>query len=157
MLALTRSFGSCGETIDTVCTGVEQFRRPLEVGEAGQNVGLLLRKVDHERVRRGQVVTAPASVAPVGGFGCEVYVLTRDEGGRHTPFFDGYAPQFHFRTTDVTGTVHLRGTDAEMVLPGDNVSLQVDLVHPVPLDPGTRFAIREGGHTVGRGIITDVA
>ncbi len=143
-----------GETIDTVCTGVEQFRRPLDAGEAGQNVGLLLRKVDAERVRRGQVVTAPASVEPVAAFDCEIYVLTREEGGRHTPFFTGYAPQFHFRTADVTGTVDLR--DSEMVLPGDNVSLHVDLTHAVPLDPGTRFAIREGGHTVGRGIVTGV-
>ncbi|MCC7424599.1 MAG: elongation factor Tu [Planctomycetaceae bacterium] len=143
------------ETINTVCTGVEAFRHPLDTGKAGQNVGLLLRGIKHDQVSRGQVVTAPNSIEPTTEFECEVYVLSKEEGGRHTPFFDGYKPQFFFRTTDVTGASHLLG--AEMCLPGDNVRMKVVLEKPVPIQMGTRFAIREGGKTVGRGVVTGVA
>ncbi len=143
-----------GETIDTVCTSVEMFRKPLDVGLAGQNVGLLLRGVKHDQVSRGQVVTAPKSIEPKTEFESEVYVLTREEGGRHTAFFNGYRPQFYFRTTDVTGESRLLG--AEMCLPGDNVRMQVLLEKPVAIEKGSRFAIREGGRTVGRGIVTSV-
>ena len=144
-----------GETLNTVCTSVEAFRKPLEVGEAGQNVGLLLRGVKHDQVCRGQIVTVPNSIEPKTQFDCEVYVLSREEGGRHTAFFNGYRPQFFFRTTDVTGDARLVGT--EMCMPGDNVQMQVALDKPVALERGTRFAIREGGKTVGRGIVTHVA
>ncbi len=143
------------DSLATVVTDVEQFRKPLGVGEAGQNVGLLLRGVKHTQVQRGQVVTAPGAIEPKEAFDCEVYVLTKDEGGRHTPFFEGYAPQFYFRTTDVTGTAHL--VDAEMVRPGDHVRMKVGLHKPIAVEKGTRFAIREGGRTVGRGVVTSVA
>jgi elongation factor Tu len=140
--------------MDTVCTGVLAFHTPLEVGLAGQNVGLLVRGVKHDQVSRGQVVIAPHSLVPRREFHCEVYVLSKEEGGRHTAFFTGYRPQFFFRTSDVTGEARLLGSD--MCLPGDNVTMQVQLEKSVTLDTGTRFAIREGGKTVGRGIVTQV-
>jgi elongation factor Tu len=142
-------------TVKTVATGVEMFRKTLDSGQAGDNIGVLLRGIDREDVERGQVLAAPASITPHTKFDAGVYILKREEGGRHTPFFDGYRPQFYIRTMDVTGTVKLReGT--EMVMPGDNVPLEVELITPVALDPGSRFAIREGGHTVGAGVITAV-
>ena len=143
-----------GTTLNSVCTGVEEFKRPLDVGEAGHNVGLLLRGIKHDDVSRGQVVMAPGSMEPKTKFECEVYVLTKDEGGRHTPFFDGYRPQFFFRTTDVTGEARLLGAD--MCMPGDNVAMQIGLDKPVAIEKGTRFAIREGSRTVGRGVVTQV-
>ena len=144
------------EPLRTVCTSVEMFHRVLDVGIAGQNVGLLLRSVRHDEVCRGQVVSAPGSIEPRTEFEAEIYALTKKEGGRHTPFFNGYQPQFYFRTTDVTGQVHLLG-EAEMCLPGDTVPIQVGLEKPIAITAGTRFAIREGGRTVGSGIVTDVA
>ena len=143
------------EPIRTVCTSVEAFRQILEVGTAGQNVGLLLRRVKHDQVSRGQVVAAPGSILPRRQFRAEIYALTKEEGGRHSPFFNGYRPQFHFRTSDVTGETILVG-DTEMVVPGDSVAVQVGLDKPVALEPGTRFAIREGGRTVGSGVVTEV-
>jgi elongation factor Tu len=144
------------EPLRTVCTSVEMFHRVLDVGVAGQNVGLLLRGIRHDEVYRGQVVSAPGSIEPRTRFEAEVYALTKEEGGRHTPFFNGYQPQFYFRTTDVTGQVQLLG-NAEMCLPGDTVPIQVGLEKPIAITAGTRFAIREGGRTVGSGIVTDVA
>ena len=143
------------EPIQTVCTSVEMFHRLLDVGVAGQNVGLLLRGVRHDQVCRGQVVAVPGSIEPRTRFDAEVYALSKEEGGRHTPFFSGYQPQFYFRTTDVTGQVHLLGA-AEMCLPGDTVPIRVGLEKPIAITSGTRFAIREGGRTVGSGIVTDV-
>lgn len=143
------------EPIRTVCTSVEAFRQVLEVGTAGQNVGLLLRRVKQDQVCRGQVIAAPGSILPRRQFRAEVYALTKEEGGRHSPFFNGYRPQFYFRTTDVTGDTKLVGK-TEMVLPGDSVSVQIGLDKPVALEPGTRFAIREGGRTVGSGVVTEV-
>jgi elongation factor Tu len=142
------------ETATTVCTSVEQFRRQLDEGVAGQNVGCLLRGIRHEDVQRGQVLAAPNAVEPRTRFQAEVYVLSKEEGGRHTPFFNGYTPQFFFRTTDVTGATTL--VNAEMVMPGDSVALDIELQKPVALYKGSRFAIREGGRTVGSGIVTDV-
>jgi elongation factor Tu len=143
------------ETRKTVITGVEMFKKLLDEGRAGDNVGLLLRGIDKDEVERGQVVAKPASITPHKKFRGEVYVLSKEEGGRHTPFFNGYRPQFYFRTTDVTGVVTLpEGT--EMVMPGDNVNLAVDLITPVAMDKGLRFAIREGGRTVGAGTVTEV-
>jgi elongation factor Tu len=144
-----------GTTAETVVTGVEQFRRPLDVGEAGQNVGLLLRGVKADDVQRGQVVAAPGSITPRTRFAAEVYVLRKDEGGRHTPFFGGYRPQFFVRTTDVTGTVNLPA-GVEMVVPGDNTRIEVELMSPVAIDVGSRFAVREGGRTVGSGVVSAV-
>ena len=142
-------------TQKTVVTGVEMFRKLLDSGEAGDNVGLLLRGVKREDIERGQVIAKPKSITPHTKFKCEVYILTKEEGGRHTPFFKNYRPQFYFRTTDVTGTVHLEeGT--EMIMPGDNVNLVVELIAPIAMDKGLRFAIREGGHTVGAGVVTEV-
>ena len=136
------------ETSKTVCTGVEMFRKILDRGEAGDNIGALLRGVGREDVERGQVLAAPGSIDPHTKFSCECYILTKEEGGRHTPFFSNYRPQFYFRTTDVTGSVELPdGT--EMVMPGDNISMQVNLIAPIAMDEGLRFAIREGGRTVG--------
>jgi len=138
-----------------VVTGVEMFRKLLDEGQAGDNVGLLLRGTDKNEVERGQVVAAPGSITPHTKFKAEVYVLTKEEGGRHTPFFSGYRPQFYFRTTDVTGSVKLpEGT--EMVMPGDNVSVEVELITPIAMEKGLRFAIREGGRTVGAGTITEI-
>ena len=143
------------ETRKTVVTGVEMFRKILDEGMAGDNVGLLLRGVDKEEVERGQVIAKPGSITPHKKFKAEVYVLKKEEGGRHTPFFKGYRPQFYFRTTDVTAVVELPpGT--EMVMPGDNVSLAVELITPVAIEKGLRFAIREGGHTVGAGAVAEV-
>ena len=142
-------------TIKTVCTGVEMFRKLLDQGQAGDNIGVLLRGTKREEVERGQVLAKPASINPHTKFECEVYILSKDEGGRHTPFFPGYRPQFYFRTTDVTGVAQLpEGT--EMVMPGDNVDLQVELITPVAMDKGLRFAIREGGRTVGAGTVTEI-
>ena len=142
-------------TIKRVVTGVEMFRKMLDEGQAGDNVGLLLRGTDKDEVERGQVVAATGSITPHTKFKAEAYVLTKEEGGRHTPFFSGYRPQFYFRTTDVTGDVKLpEGT--EMVMPGDNVSLEVELITPIAMEKGLRFAIREGGRTVGAGTITDI-
>ena len=143
------------ETRKTTCTGVEMFRKLLDEGEAGENVGILLRGTKREEVERGQVLAAPGSITPHTKFTCESYILTKDEGGRHTPFFGNYRPQFYFRTTDVTGTVALpEGT--EMVMPGDNVTMEVELMAPIAMDDGLRFAIREGGRTVGAGVVVKV-
>jgi elongation factor Tu len=143
------------ETRKTVCTGVEMFRKLLDEGVAGDNVGLLLRGVERQEVERGQVVAKPGSITPHTKFRAEVYILKKEEGGRHTPFFNGYRPQFYFRTTDVTGSVTLP-EGAEMVMPGDNVNLEVELITPIAMERGVRFAIREGGRTVGAGSVTDV-
>ena len=145
-----------GETRKTVCTGVEMFRKILDSGEPGDNVGCLLRGVEREDVERGQVLAVPGSIKPHTKFDSEVYVLAKDEGGRHTPFFKGYRPQFYIRTTDVTGDVTLP-EGVEMVMPGDNVKMNVELITPVALQEGVRFAIREGGRTVGSGVITKVS
>ena len=139
----------------SVCTGVEMFRKILDEGQAGDNAGLLLRGVDKEHIQRGQVIAKPGSIKPHKKFKAEVYVLKKEEGGRHTPFFKGYRPQFYFRTTDVTGSCELpAGT--EMVMPGDNVNLDVELITPIAMDKELRFAIREGGHTVGAGVVTEI-
>jgi elongation factor Tu len=138
-----------------VCTGVEMFRKTLDEGIAGDNVGCLLRGIDREEVERGMVLAAPGSIKPHTEFMGEVYVLRREEGGRHTPFFAGYRPQFYIRTLDVTGSVELP-EGVEMVMPGDNVNLRVKLIVPVALEAGSRFAIREGGRTVGAGVITKI-
>ena len=143
------------DTSKTTCTGVEMFRKLLDSGEAGDNVGCLLRGVGREDVERGQVLAAPGSITPHTKFKAEAYVLTKDEGGRHTPFFTNYRPQFYFRTTDVTGVVKLpEGT--EMVMPGDNVTMEVELIAPIAMDDGLRFAIREGGRTVGAGVVASI-
>jgi len=143
------------ETSKTVCTGVEMFRKLLDQGEAGDNVGVLLRGTKREEVERGQVLAKPGSITPNTVFKAETYVLTKDEGGRHTPFFTNYRPQFYFRTTDVTGTVELP-EGVEMVMPGDNVTMTVKLIQPIAMDEGLRFAIREGGRTVGAGVVTEI-
>ena len=142
-------------TVKTVVTGVEMFRKVLDVGQAGDNVGVLLRGTKKEEVERGQVIAAPGSITPHRKFKCEAYILTKDEGGRHTPFFSGYRPQFYFRTTDVTGVVVLP-EGVEMVMPGDNISGTVELIQPIAMEQGLRFAIREGGHTVGAGVVTEI-
>ena len=143
------------DTLKTTCTGVEMFRKLLDQGEAGDNVGVLLRGTKREEVERGQVLAAPGSITPHTKFNCEAYILTKEEGGRHTPFFTNYRPQFYFRTTDVTGTVDLpEGT--EMVMPGDNITMVVNLIAPIAMDEGLRFAIREGGRTVGAGVVTAI-
>jgi elongation factor Tu len=142
-------------TMKKVVTGVEMFRKLLDSGEAGDNVGLLLRGTERKDVERGQVVAKPGSITPHKKFRAEVYVLTKEEGGRHTPFFRGYRPQFFFRTTDVTGAVNL-DEGVEMVIPGDNTNLEVELITPIAMEKGLRFAIREGGRTVGAGSITDI-
>jgi elongation factor Tu len=142
-------------TLKTVCTGVEMFRKLLDQGQAGDNVGVLLRGTKREEVERGQVLAKPGSITPHTKFTCEVYILSKEEGGRHTPFFPGYRPQFYFRTTDVTGSVVLpEGT--EMVMPGDNVGLTVTLIAPIAMEEGLRFAIREGGRTVGAGVVAKI-
>jgi elongation factor Tu len=143
------------EKLKSVCTGVEMFRKILDRGEAGDNVGLLLRGIDKESIRRGMVIAAPGSITPHTKFKAEVYILKKEEGGRHTPFHDKYRPQFYFRTTDVTGEIIL-GEGREMVMPGDNVSVDVELIMPVAMDKGLRFAIREGGRTVGAGQVTEI-
>ncbi len=143
------------DTETTTCTGVEMFRKLLDEGRAGENVGVLLRGTKREEVERGQVLSKPGAITPHTKFEAEVYVLSKDEGGRHTPFFKGYRPQFYFRTTDVTGSVELPA-DVEMVMPGDNVNMVVELIAPIAMDDGLRFAIREGGRTVGAGVVTKV-
>ncbi len=143
------------DTIKRVVTGVEMFRKLLDEGQAGDNVGLLLRGTDKEDVERGQVVAVPGSILPHTKFKAEAYILTKEEGGRHTPFFTGYRPQFYFRTTDVTGSVDLP-SGTEMVMPGDNISIDVELIQPIAMEKGLRFAIREGGHTVGAGAISEI-
>jgi elongation factor Tu len=142
-------------TIKTVCTGVEMFRKILDQGQAGDNIGVLLRGTKRDEVERGQVVAKPNSIKPYTKFRTEVYILTKEEGGRHTPFFQGYRPQFYFRTTDVTGVCTLP-EGVEMVMPGDNVSLEVSLITPIAMEEGLRFAIREGGRTVGAGVISAI-
>jgi elongation factor Tu len=142
-------------TTKTVVTGVEMFRKVLDEGRAGDNIGVLLRGVKREEVERGQVLAKPGSITPHRKFKAEVYILTKEEGGRHTPFFNGYRPQFYFRTTDVTGVVALP-EGVEMVMPGDNVSFQVELITPIALEKELRFAIREGGRTVGAGVVTEI-
>jgi hypothetical protein len=144
-----------GDTRKTTVTGVEMFRKLLDEGQAGDNVGVLLRGLKREEVERGQVLAAPGSITPHKKFKAEVYVLTKEEGGRHTPFFKGYRPQFYFRTTDVTGTVELP-ENVEMVMPGDNINVVVELITPIAMDKELRFAIREGGHTVGAGVVTEI-
>ena len=139
----------------TVCTGVEMFRKLLDMAEAGDNIGCLLRGVDRKEIERGQVLAKPGSITPHTKFNCEVYVLTKEEGGRHKPFFDGYRPQFYFRTTDVTGVIKLP-EGVEMVMPGDNVKMEVDLITTVAMEKGLRFAIREGGRTVGSGVVSEI-
>jgi len=142
-------------TLKTTCTGVEMFRKLLDQGQAGDNVGVLLRGTKREEVQRGQVLAKPGSIKPHTKFSAEIYVLSKDEGGRHTPFFNGYRPQFYFRTTDVTGAIELpAGT--EMVMPGDNVSIKLSLIAPIAMDEGLRFAIREGGRTVGAGVVAKI-
>jgi elongation factor Tu len=143
------------EAMTTTVTGVEMFRKTLDEGEAGDNVGLLLRGIDKEEIDRGMVACAPGSITPHREFKAEVYVLSKEEGGRHTPFFDGYRPQFYIRTTDVTGDITLP-EEVEMVMPGDNATFRVQLIHPVALEEGLRFAIREGGKTVGAGVVTEI-
>jgi len=143
------------ETTKTICTGVEMFRKLLDQGEAGDNVGVLLRGTKRDEVERGQVLAKPGTITPHTNFEAETYILTKDEGGRHTPFFSNYRPQFYFRTTDVTGTIELPdGT--EMVMPGDNVNMKVNLIAPIAMDEGLRFAIREGGRTVGAGVVAKI-
>jgi elongation factor Tu len=146
--------GLTEEPRETVCTGVEMFRKLLDEGRAGDNVGCLLRGVKRDEIERGQVLAAPGSITPHTKFEAEVYCLSKEEGGRHTPFFSGYRPQFYFRTTDVTGTANLQG--AEMCMPGDNVKVEVELHKPIAMDDGVRFAIREGGRTVGSGVVTNI-
>ena len=144
-----------GSEIKTTCTGVEMFRKLLDEGQAGDNAGLLLRGVDKEDINRGQVLAKPGSITPHTKFKAEVYVLKKEEGGRHTPFFNGYRPQFYFRTTDVTGSVQLP-SGTEMVMPGDNVQFEIELITPIAMEKELRFAIREGGHTVGAGVVTEI-
>jgi len=143
------------ETVKTTCTGVEMFRKLLDQGQAGDNIGALLRGVKREDVERGQVLAAPGSITPHTKFKAEGYILTKEEGGRHTPFFNGYRPQFYFRTTDVTGVVTLPD-GVEMVMPGDNVAIEGTLITPIAMEEGLRFAIREGGRTVGAGVISAI-
>ncbi|WP_130803515.1 MULTISPECIES: elongation factor Tu [Acinetobacter] len=143
------------DTVATTVTGVEMFRKLLDEGRAGENCGILLRGTKREDVQRGQVLTKPGAIKPHTKFDAEVYVLSKEEGGRHTPFLNGYRPQFYFRTTDVTGAIQLK-EGVEMVMPGDNVEMSVELIHPIAMDPGLRFAIREGGRTVGAGVVAKV-
>jgi elongation factor Tu len=143
------------DTVKTTCTGVEMFRKLLDEGQAGDNVGILLRGTKREDVVRGQVLAKPGSITPHTQFKAEVYVLTKEEGGRHTPFFKGYRPQFYFRTTDVTGSIKLPD-NVEMVMPGDNISIEVELISPIAMDEQLRFAIREGGRTVGAGVVAKI-
>jgi elongation factor Tu len=143
------------ETVKTICTGVEMFRKLLDQGQAGDNVGVLLRGTKREDVERGQVLCKPGSIKPHTQFEAQVYVLTKEEGGRHTPFFKGYRPQFYFRTTDVTGACELP-EGVEMVMPGDNISMVIELINPIAMEEGLRFAIREGGRTVGSGVVAKI-
>jgi elongation factor Tu len=147
--------GIIEEPLKSVVTGIEMFRRMLDEGQAGDNAGILLRGINKEDLQRGMVLCKPGSITPHKQFECEVYVLSKDEGGRHTPFFKGYRPQFYFRTTDVTGSCELP-SGVEMVMPGDNVTMNVTLIQPVAMEEGLRFAIREGGRTVGAGVVTKI-
>ena len=152
---LDQSVNEIVDTAKSVVTGVEMFRKLLDQGQAGDNCGILLRGVKREDIERGQVLAKPGSITPHTKFKAEAYILTKEEGGRHTPFFKGYRPQFYFRTTDVTGVVELpEGT--EMVMPGDNIAITVDLITPIAMDKELRFAIREGGRTVGAGVVSDI-
>jgi elongation factor Tu len=144
-----------GDTKKTTCTGVEMFRKLLDEGQAGDNVGLLLRGLKREDVERGMVLAKPGSITPHTKFTAEIYILKKEEGGRHTPFFNGYRPQFYFRTTDVTGVMQLP-QGMEMVMPGDNIKVEVELITPIACESGLRFAIREGGKTVGAGVVTTI-
>jgi elongation factor Tu len=152
--------GLSKETRKTVCTGVEMFNKTLDEGQAGDNIGVLLRGVEKKDLQRGQVIAKPGSITPHTKFQSEVYVLTKEDGGRHTPFFAGYKPQFYFRTTDVTGAVHALmsrdGKKAEMCMPGDNIAMEVEIIAPIAMEEGLRFAIREGGRTVGAGVVTKI-
>jgi len=143
------------DTRKSIVTGVEMFRKIMDEAQAGDNIGLLLRGVEKEQIERGQVLAAPGTIKPHKKFKGQLYVLTKEEGGRHTPFFNGYRPQFYLRTTDVTGNVNLK-PGVEMVMPGDNVEMEVELIVPVALEKGVRFAIREGGHTVGAGVVSEI-
>jgi elongation factor Tu len=143
------------DTAKTTCTGVEMFRKLLDEGRAGENCGVLLRGIKREDIQRGQVLAKPGSITPHTEFEAEVYILSKEEGGRHTPFFSGYRPQFYIRTTDVTGEVTL-AQGVEMVMPGDNAKMKIKLIQPVAIEDGMRFAIREGGHTVGAGVVTKI-
>nr|VFJ56841.1 MAG: translation elongation factor TU [Candidatus Kentron sp. DK] len=143
------------DTVKTTCTGVEMFRKLLDQGEAGDNIGVLLRGVKRDEIERGQVLAKPGSITPHTHFEAEVYILSKDEGGRHTPFFNGYRPQFYFRTTDVTGSIDLP-EGVEMVMPGDNIKMKVNLIMPIAMEEGLRFAIREGGRTVGAGVVAKI-
>jgi elongation factor Tu len=143
------------DTSKTVCTGVEMFRKLLDEGQAGDNIGVLLRGTKRDDVERGQVVSKPGSITPHTKFKAEVYILSKEEGGRHTPFFSGYRPQFYFRTTDVTGVLQLP-EGVEMVMPGDNVTIEAELITPIAMEKELRFAVREGGRTVGAGVVSDV-
>jgi elongation factor Tu len=143
------------DTRNTVVTGVEMFKKLLDEGVAGDNVGLLLRGVDRKDIERGQVISKPGTITPHKKFKAEAYVLTKEEGGRHTPFFTGYRPQFYFRTTDVTGVAHLP-EGVEMVMPGDNIQMEIELINSIAMEKGLRFAIREGGRTVGAGTVTEI-
>lgn len=147
--------GLTDKVLKTTITGVEMFRKTLDVGEAGDNIGALLRGIDHDQVERGQVLAAPGSIQTHTKFKGEVYVLTKEEGGRHTPFFSNYRPQFYFHTTDVTGVIELP-EGVEMVMPGDNVTFSVELIKPVALEKGTKFTVREGGRTVGAGVVSEI-
>ena len=147
--------GLMDESKKTVVTGVEMFRKLLDYAETGDNIGCLLRGIDRKEVERGQVLSKPGSIHPHTKFKGEVYVLTKEEGGRHTPFFNGYRPQFYFRTTDVTGVAHLP-EGVEMVMPGDNITMDIELITPIAIEEGLRFAIREGGRTVGSGVVTGI-
>ena len=143
------------DTQKTVVTGIEMFRKQLDYAEAGDNAGVLLRGISREQVERGQVLAKPGSVKPHNKFKAEVYILSKEEGGRHTPFFTNYRPQFYFRTTDVTGVITLP-EGVEMVMPGDNVTMEVELIHPIAIEKGTKFSIREGGRTVGAGVVSEI-
>ena len=147
--------GLAEKSLTSTCTGVEMFRKLLDQGQAGDNIGALLRGTKRDEVERGQVLAAPKSITPHMKFKAEVYVLSKEEGGRHTPFFTGYRPQFYFRTTDITGIIALE-EGVEMVMPGDNATFNVELIHPIAMEKGLRFAIREGGRTVGAGVVTEI-
>jgi elongation factor Tu len=147
--------GMKNEVGKTVVTGIEMFRKLLDEGQAGDNLGLLLRGVDKDSLMRGQVLAAPGSITPHKKFKAQVYILTKEEGGRHTPFFAGYRPQFYFRTTDVTGTINLP-QGVEMIMPGDNIMVEAELIMPIAMEKELRFAIREGGHTVGAGVVSEI-
>ena len=148
-------FRSSKESAKTVVTGVEMFRKTMDQAEAGDNIGVLLRGTQRDEVERGQVLAKPGTIHPHTKFKAQVYVLTKEEGGRHTPFFNGYRPQFYFRTTDVTGVIDLQA-GTEMVMPGDNVDMTIELITPIAIENGLRFAIREGGRTVGSGVVSEV-